>query len=343
MPGPRHRRGSAVPAWTAAADAPGRNPSPDPSPSGLAAVLRVTVPSRGALRRVVIRRAAFPLLAAATVAATACDLARADDPAPTSPDEVPSLRERATFDRPDEAPGSLVHVVYAACSDCEDRGVDSTGAIEWSLERIQDFLEAETGLAIRWDVFDGGADVTFLRLRRSREEIASLGLSAVGAFIDALERAGLDEDDKKYLVVYEGHSPETCGAARQDGPVAIAFVGLSPTCPDVFAPEWYGDMRNMEYNMLHELLHALGFVDPAAPNHVEADPHHVGDDPRDIMYSGPKRWTPEAIDPGGDDYLGLRVPEGVRQLWESPYLVGAVSGGARPRGRWPVARLPGAL
>ena len=259
-----------------------------------------------------------------TIAAIGCDRGAAEHTSPPA-EEIPPLDERATLDRPDPAPGPLVHVVYAVCSDCPDREMDVKGVLSRSLEVVQDFLERETGLAIRWDVYDGGADVTFLRIDASRDEIASLGVSAVGRFLEALDRAGLDEEDKKYLVVYEGHSSETCGAARQGGSAAIVFVGPNDrSCPRAFALRTMGVM---EYNMLHELLHALDFVDPDAPNHTESDPHHVDDDPADIMYSGSEAWRPTAVDPGGDDYMGPRVPEGVRQLWESRYFVGAVSGG----------------
>lgn len=300
------------------------------------------------------------LAVGALLAMGACGLLETGEPAALGPEDVPPLGERATFDRPDEAPGPLLHVVYAVCSDCPDREMDVRGTIDRSLEEIQAFLAARTGLALRWDVFDGAADVTFLRVGASRAELASRGLSVVGTFIEALKRAGLDEGDKKYLLVYEGHGPDTCGAARQDGPVALVFVGPNDRfCPRGFAP--FGRMSPMEYNMLHELLHALGFVDRSAPNHVEDDPHHVDDDPRDIMYSGPEKWRPAAIDPGGDDYLGRAVPEGVKQLWESPYVVEAISGAASEKGRArihmvggnerpplqevppPVARSPGAF
>ena len=61
-----------------------------------------------------------------------------------------------------------------------------------------------------------------------------------------------------------------------------------------------------EFKMLHEILHTMGIVHPAAPHHTARG--HVSDDEHDLMYSGDRPWRPSAIDPGHDDYFQTGAP-----------------------------------
>ncbi|MFQ5691391.1 MAG: hypothetical protein ACE5HQ_14115, partial [Gemmatimonadota bacterium] len=79
--------------------------------------------------------------------------------------------------------------------------------------------------------------------------------------------------------------------------------------------------KDSEFRPFHEVLHMLGFVDRSAPNHDFFHPHHVADDPTDLMWGG-DRWNPGVLDVGHDDYFGENVPEGVRNLADSPFLGG---------------------
>ena len=72
--------------------------------------------------------------------------------------------------------------------------------------------------------------------------------------------------------------------------------------------------------MIHEVLHALGFVPTCAPHHTSAG--HVSDSPADLMYAGSAPWTPSTLDLGHDDYYDAQVP-GCLDLATSPYLASA--------------------
>src|SRR3712207_9550993 len=74
-----------------------------------------------------------------------------------------------------------------------------------------------------------------------------------------------------------------------------------------------------ERRMIHELLHALGFVAPNAPHHVKA---HVPDS-NDVMAAGGWSGRQLILDVGQDDYFGSNVPAGVLNLVASPFLLPA--------------------
>jgi hypothetical protein len=58
------------------------------------------------------------------------------------------------------------------------------------------------------------------------------------------------------------------------------------------------------YLAAHEMVHNFGAVPACAPHSVGGG--HVGDDPRDVLYTGarPRDWNNQMLDPGRDDYYG---------------------------------------
>ena len=56
----------------------------------------------------------------------------------------------------------------------------------------------------------------------------------------------------------------------------------------------------MDFAMLHEVLHTMGFVPTCAAHHTRSG--HVFDNPRDIMFVGDEPWRPAILDVGQDDY-----------------------------------------
>jgi hypothetical protein len=70
--------------------------------------------------------------------------------------------------------------------------------------------------------------------------------------------------------------------------------------------------------MLHEIMHTMGFVSPAAPHHTLAG--HVSDSNQDLMWAGTLPWQPTTLDVGGDDYYGAALPVGVLNLANIPFL-----------------------
>lgn len=169
---------------------------------------------------------------------------------------------------------------------------------------------------------------------------------------DELERelrtAGLVVPGKLYAVYYDGSSTFACGGGAWPpalpGQVGALYLrgappGAPPCATNAFTSPG-GPPGYLEFAMLHELLHTLGFVATCAPHHTLAG--HVSDDPTDLMYAGPLAWRPSALDVGRDDYFG-HSRGGCLDLATSPLLetlgapppvrlaVGRVTGAGRPR------------
>jgi hypothetical protein len=82
----------------------------------------------------------------------------------------------------------------------------------------------------------------------------------------------------------------------------------------------------MDFAVLHEILHAIGFVPSCAPNHTRDG--HVSDSPRDLMYAGAEPWRPAVLDAGSDDYFHAHIL-GCAELAVSPYLDRGFGGAAQ--------------
>lgn len=219
---------------------------------------------------------------------------------------------RAEVDRPDEALGPSLHVIYAVPRDGQDRGLDTSGALASSVAAFETWLAGETGGSnLRLDTFSGELDVTFVRLQRSDAELAARGAFVRDEIEAELTRRRLIVSAKVYAVYYDGSSSWSCGGGawppRLPGRVAAMYLkGEPPGAPPCAtnslagpgAPPGY-----FEFAMLHEILHTLGFAAACAPHHTLAG--HVSDSPNDLMWAGDAAWQlPSRLDIGGEDYYG---------------------------------------
>jgi hypothetical protein len=234
--------------------------------------------------------------------------------------------DRSTADRPDEVAAPMVHAVYALPSDGADRALDTNGVLAASVDSWEAWFAGQTGgERLRLDTFGGALDVTFVRLGETDAELARQG-----AFLrDAIERelgaAGFLRADKVYAVYYDGSSPFACGGGAWPptlpGRVAALYLhGAPPGAPPCDTNRFAGPGEPpgyLEFAMIHELLHTLGFVPTCAPHHTRAG--HVSDDPSDLMWAGDAPWTPAVLDAGHDDYFHAGLP-GCLDLADSPYL-----------------------
>jgi hypothetical protein len=247
---------------------------------------------------------------------------------------VPSTVEpeqRATQDRPDEVPGSQVHVMYVLPSDGGDRQLDLNGTLANTVGSFQTWLAGQTGgRQLRTDTYRGAVDITFFRLGRSDALMKSYGAFVRDTIEKDLERAGFTSSTKLYAVYYDGGSTTACGGGAWPptlpGRVAALYLqgtppGATPCNANPFAPSPSSPPGYFEFAMLHEILHTLGFVSSGAPHHTAAG--HVSDDNRDLMYAGPQPWNPSILDVGQDDYYGTGVPSTVLNLADSPFLLPA--------------------
>ena len=242
---------------------------------------------------------------------------------------------RATTDRPDAVSGSQVHIMYVLPSDGVDRLLDVNGTLATSVGSWQTWLSGQTaGRRFRLDTSaDGSLDISFVRLARS-----NAAMTGYGAFVrDTIEKdiaaLGFAVPNKVYAVYYDGGSTFACGGGAWPpslpGRVAAMYLqGTPPGAPgcntNPFATSPNAAPGYLEYSMLHEVLHTLGFVAANAPRQRLGG--HVPE-PNDLMYSGSLPWgLPNlALDVRHDDYFGDNVPAGTLNLRDSPYLLPATA------------------
>ena len=269
------------------------------------------------------------LAAAAAVAIVATAATGGTSATPTSLLSLP----RATADRPDDVSGPQVHLVYAVPADGVDRGLDTNGVIAGTVSVWETWLAGQTGgRMLRLDTYQGADDITFVRLPQSNAELASAGVYVRDRIEADLKADGLIVPGKIYGVYYDGSGAPTCGGGALPpvlpGQVGALFLhGTPPGAPPCDSNQFHSPGQApgyLDFAMLHELLHTLGFVPSCAPHFTLAG--HVSDSPNDLMYAGPLPWNPTTLDVGHDDYFDAHIP-GCLDLSNSPYLesVAAVS------------------
>jgi hypothetical protein len=238
---------------------------------------------------------------------------------PTSPALGPPL-PRLSADRPDDARGKAqIHALYVLPSDGADRALDTSGTLRNSVLSFENWLAGKAkGRFLRLDTFEGSLDVTFVRLARTDAEIAAFGAFMRDEIEAEIEAAGFTDENKIYAVYYDGTSTFSCGGGAWPptlpGSVAALYLNGLPESPVPCASNQFagpgGAPTYLEFAMLHEIMHTLGFVPTCAPNQWRAG--HVSDDPDDLMWAGDSAWVPSGwsnvvLDSGNDDYYKSRI------------------------------------
>jgi hypothetical protein len=145
---------------------------------------------------------------------------------------------RSTVDRSDDVlRKSQVHVMYLLPSNGPDRALDTDGTLRNTVSSFQTWLAGKTKgkQALRIDTFNGSLDVTFFRLSRTDEEIASFGPFVRDLIEAELVAAGFTAENKLYAVYYDGTSTFACGAGAWPptipGNVAALYLLGLPQAP----------------------------------------------------------------------------------------------------------------
>jgi hypothetical protein len=219
---------------------------------------------------------------------------------------------RVTTDRPDDSAAPQIHVIYALPSDGVDRVLDEQGTLNDSVASWNTWLATQTGgLDLRLDTSNGMLDTTFVRLPESDAQIEARGAFVRDELEKQLHTLGFNQPQKIYAVYYDGRSSFACGGGAWPpvlaGNVAALYLhGLYSGPVPCDTNRWgsVGGPRYLEFAMIHELLHTLGFVPTCAPHHTSAG--HVSDSPADLMYAGSAPWTPSTLDVGHDDYYDAK-------------------------------------
>lgn len=205
----------------------------------------------------------------------------------------------STSNRPDRTTDPQVKLFYAVAFDDASRELDLDDRLQADFAAFQErFSGRAEGATFRVDRYDGGYDVTFVRVPFHEHP----GGDTIGAIVGEIEERGLLKDRYTALIYYDSEvRREHCG----QGADGRAFVWVE-RCG-------LGDGVNAG----HGLLHALGFVDADAPH---ARDGHVTDHERDLMDESPP--ADFVLDHGRDDYYSEDgLPPEVANLAESPVLV----------------------
>ena len=269
-------------------------------------------------------------VAAATAVAAAGALGASDESSAAT-----ATRDRAVTDMPDEISGPQVHFLYIVPSDGADGQLDTNGAMEQSIARIERwFVTHAENQGLRVDTYNGVPDITFMRLPHSNAQATATNPWPLWVIGEDLVAAGFNDQAKVYAAFYDGRSAWACGGAYSPAlrKLGAMYLQAHPTndprpCRD--APGFgTGTDRPgyFEIGLLHEILHVIGFSPPCAPHASEsAFPDHVNDSPTDLMYGPDARstaywnWANAVLDFNRDDYYRANVP-GCPDLSNSPYL-----------------------
>jgi hypothetical protein len=202
--------------------------------------------------------------------------------------------ERVFADRPDEAVGPQVHLVYAVPSDAKDGALDTNGTIGAWAATFNDWFAAGTGGArLRVDTFAGQPDVSFLKLPETDAALTAQGPFANDMIYTELRAAGFTDPDKTYAVVEQGGNSGACGWGGGGRPLGVLYLTAAPSGNSCASIAW-------PFVLGHEVFHVLGAVNQCATHSSDG---HVGDLPADLMYAYASPGTP-LLDPGHDDYYG---------------------------------------
>lgn len=267
-------------------------------------------------------------------------------------------RPRALTDLPDDDPGYQVHILYVVASDGEDRELDTSGAVELSVEAWNEWMASQTaGRRLRLDRVDGALDVTFVRLDRTDAEINTYAPFVRDHLEAELILKGFSEPNKIYQIYYDGGNAQTgtCGSAPLPpvlpGTVSAIYLNAVPStgapCNTNSLAMSVDSPGYLEFASLHETIHALGFVPDCAPNLTDyhfagpnrAAPGHVSDSNTDLMYAGPLGWNASVLDFNADDYFEADLADCL-DLADSAFL-DPLPASADPPPGWPYETLLG--
>lgn len=204
------------------------------------------------------------------------------------------LQGRATTDRPDDVAGPQLHAIYVVPSDGTDEGFDTSGDIQEDVLAAQSWLYRQTGRTriLRLDTYQGRLDVTFFRSARSRAQLSGDYGETYRLLRSELGAAGFASGEKVYA----------------------AYLGAVPAPPDIAGTAAVGsrfgliwlDHRYAKITLLHETLHALGFVPGCSPH---SSGFHATDGTAqeyDLM-AGRHDLREIVLDVGRDDYYGAGI------------------------------------
>lgn len=227
----------------------------------------------------------------------------------------PTVPRRTVVDRPDDVAGPQVRAMYVRALGTPDRALDTGLEIAAAMREMDAYLRSQTGgTGIRLDTFDGHVDVGYLPLALTPAEMADQGWcegERCPSDIDfgrVMREAGYDDPNKWYVFFYDGgiEPAGLCGGAGRGRTVLINLADFAAGRCDI---PWRADKLDtwsLGLLVLHELMHSLGAVCPAAPT---SDGGYHSTVTNDLLYAradGPGI----TLDAARDSYWGPGAPSG---------------------------------
>ena len=234
---------------------------------------------------------------------------------------------RAFVDRPDDTTLPQVHVYYVLARDSVDRRSDVNGSIARALDAGNKWLLANGGKSVRYDTFQGGIDVTFVRLDQTEAQLwmepddptkkcRQRPCPFLPTVVSLLRSKGLAPSTDISVILYGGQTtpasrPEWPGCGYAGGRERALLYPLGQISvfsgqQECMGPESLAtspqSFNALGLSIIHEIFHVLGAVG-ASPNSDSNGSFagHIVNDPTDLMGGsvGVVR-----LDPGRDDYWG---------------------------------------
>jgi hypothetical protein len=141
-----------------------------------------------------------------------------------------------------------------------------------------------------------------VRLKETDAELRARDPYIANVVMSELMADGFGSFTKLYQVYYDGSSSYACGGASARSQFAVMYL-RGDRCGYAVIPSPMGAADYWEYAMLHDSLHALGFVPSCAPHRSATPNWHVDDSGYDLMWGDSPWWGyPLVLDVGHDDY-----------------------------------------
>jgi len=232
-------------------------------------------------------------------------------------DEVPG---RYLFDQEDVTDDYQVHAIYILAADSKDKQLDTKGIIEKIVFKANKHMKKKTkGKELRLDLTkDGKLDVSFLRVDRTKKQI-NVDDAATYLAVTAVKN-GFYHPKKIYTIFYQDKYRDEEGQVGQ-----AMLIGEKGNVEIVSGVTYLGRGTQDAWKIhLHEIFHALGFVQLCAPGVVTEKNSRWGKNDH-LKYSGDimsnMGGDANNIDKKNTEYFGHSNLNCPMDLKKSAYLV----------------------
>ena len=160
-----------------------------------------------------------------------------------------SAAERSSIDRPDIVSGYQIHAVYVVPKNGVDLKLDTEGQINSWITSSNLFLQSQIGRKLKFDLYAGGVDVTYLQSKYELSELCYSNCETLEKLSSELEeRAGKSFRAKTTVFFFSDNLDQgSCGWASRPGNIALVHNVFAPGCSSQIAEA-----------IAHEIFHTYG-------------------------------------------------------------------------------------